>query len=106
MRKVGCLKFWVIFVLLSVFTIGQLYATDDLYLHQGNSYYRKGKYNRAISDYNKALELNPKFAEAYYNRGLAYKSKGEYDRAITNYDKALDANRPQRIKGAKKGGTP
>ena len=44
-------------------------------LKSGNSYCRKGKYDWAISDYNKALELNPKFTEAYYNRGLAIMAK-------------------------------
>ncbi len=58
MRKVGCLRWWVILVLLSVFTMDQLYATDTLYLNRGNSYYRKGKHNWAISDYNKALDVN------------------------------------------------
>ena len=90
MRKVRYFKCGVFFVLLSVFTMGQLYATDTLYLNRGNSFCRKGKYDWAISDYNKALELNPKFTEAYYNRGLAYYGKGEYDNAIRDFDKALE----------------
>ena len=32
----------------------------------------KGQYDKAIADYNKAIELNPKFTGAYINRGLAY----------------------------------
>jgi Flp pilus assembly protein TadD len=36
---------------------------------------------RAVSDYNKALEINPNDAEAYYNRGIAYDNKKEYEKS-------------------------
>ena len=51
---------------------------------------KKGDYDRAIADYNKALELDPKDATAYNNRGYAYRQKGDYDKAIADYDKALE----------------
>ncbi len=40
----------------------------DAYLNRGIVYQRKGQYDQAISDYNKALEINPRYALAYYNR--------------------------------------
>jgi tetratricopeptide (TPR) repeat protein len=43
----------------------------------------------AMEDYNKAIQLNPNDAEAYYNRGNAYVAKGQYDRAIEDYNKAI-----------------
>ena len=46
----------------------------------------------SIADYDKAIALNPEYANAYYNRGNAYNSKGEYDRAIADYDKAIALN--------------
>ena len=36
----------------------------------------------ALADFNKALEITPKFDYAYYNRGIAYKDKGDLDQAI------------------------
>ena len=39
---------------------------------RGFAYDDKGEYDRAIEDYNKAIELNPEFAEVYNSRGLAY----------------------------------
>ena len=36
------------------------------------AYNDKGEYDRAISDYTNAIEINTRFAAAYYNRGLAY----------------------------------
>ena len=43
-------------------------------------YWAKGQFDKAISDYNKAIELNPKYADAYYNRGVACYYKREYDK--------------------------
>ena len=49
-------------------------------------------YDRAISDFNKAIEIDPKHAMAYSNRGNAYGEKGQYDRAISDYTKAIEIN--------------
>jgi hypothetical protein len=40
--------------------------------------------------YDKAIELNPQYAIAYYNRGKIYSDKKEYDRASQDYDKAIE----------------
>jgi len=39
-------------------------------------YGKRGKVTEAISDYTKAIELKPKYAEAYNNRGTAYDELG------------------------------
>ncbi len=50
----------------------------------------KGKYDEAIAEYTKAIELDPNFAYAYNNRGVAYKNKGQYDLAIADYNRAIE----------------
>jgi len=35
----------------------------------------------AISDYNKAIEINPRFGKAYYYRAITYYHKKEYNTA-------------------------
>jgi tetratricopeptide (TPR) repeat protein len=50
----------------------------------------KGAYDKAIADWTKVIELNPKNAEAYYHRGLAWHGKGDYDKAIVDYTKAIE----------------
>ena len=49
-------------------------------------------YDQAISEYTKAIELNPNSAEAYYHRGFTYGEKGQYDQAISDYNKTLEIN--------------
>ncbi len=50
-----------------------------------NSYYHK-----AFSDLDKAIKLNPLFAEAYINRGYIYDSLEKYNEAISDYSKAIE----------------
>jgi tetratricopeptide (TPR) repeat protein len=60
--------------------------------NRGTAYDNKGQYDRAIADYDKASQLNPRDADVYLNRGNAYANKGQYDRAIADYDKAIELN--------------
>ncbi len=50
----------------------------------------EGKYDNAIADSTKAIELDPKHAVAYCNRGNAWFEKGDYDKAIADYTKAIE----------------
>ena len=58
------------------------------YHNRGDAYGLKGDIDRAISDYNKAIELNPNYAPAYNSRGRAYASKGDYTRAVADVTRA------------------
>lgn len=64
--------------------------------NRGVAYKFKGEYDRALEDYDRAILLNPGYANAYNNRGVIYRLRGEYDRAIKDYDEAiwLDSNVP------------
>jgi tetratricopeptide (TPR) repeat protein len=64
----------------------------EAYYDSGVAYYNQGQYDKAISDFTKALEINPKFAEAYNRRGIVYGIKGRYDEAISDFSKALEIN--------------
>ena len=41
-----------------------------------------GNYKQAIGDFDRAIEINPKYAQAYYNRGAASESLGNHKQAI------------------------
>jgi tetratricopeptide (TPR) repeat protein len=59
---------------------------------RGNVRIQAGEYALAIDDFNKALQLDPKSAEAYHGRGLAYSQLGELDRAIADLSEAIQLN--------------
>jgi lipoprotein NlpI/uncharacterized RDD family membrane protein YckC len=72
---------------------GIMYSISDMiYLNLGIAYYKKGQYQQAISNYNKAIEINPRYAEAYTNRGVAYGEKDQYGKAISDFSKAIEIN--------------
>ena len=60
---------------------------------RGISHALKGQHDQSIPFYNRAIEINPGFANAYFSRGVAYaEGRGEYDKAISDYDKAIEIN--------------
>jgi tetratricopeptide (TPR) repeat protein len=91
---------------------GQIYATDEGseenletsdaiqqqqdspidYTFRGNSLLKKGQIDDAITDLNKAIDLNPKDAGAHFYRGNAYYKKGQIDKALSDYSKAIKIN--------------
>ena len=52
-------------------------------------YYAK-EYEKAISFYEKAIELDPDYTMAYYNLGIAYRKQGNTTKAIESYKKAIE----------------
>jgi tetratricopeptide (TPR) repeat protein len=60
------------------------------YDNRGLAYYRKGDYDKAISDYSNAIETNPKLAKPYNNRGLAYYYKGLNYKACSDFKWACE----------------
>ena len=53
---------------------------------------RRKEFDRAIVEYNKALELNPKLALAYTDRAVAHENSGSVGAAIADYTRALEVD--------------
>lgn len=65
-------------------------ATD--YFQQGNYDYDTGNCQKAVSDYTKAIQLNPNFAQAYNNRAYTNMRLQNYKDALPDLDKAIALN--------------
>ena len=55
---------------------------------RGDALYNLGEWKKAIEEYSKAIELNPKLAVAYFNRHCALNEIGEYYEAYDDKDMA------------------
>jgi lipoprotein NlpI len=59
------------------------------YNNSGRALDAKGDFDRALTDFNEAIRLDPQNASFYINRGNAYETKGDLDRAISDFDEAI-----------------
>ncbi len=60
------------------------------YMERGETKSELGDFDGAIVDYDKAIELKPKYAIAYHNRGLAKEALGQHDAAKVDFEKAKE----------------
>ncbi len=80
--------------------LDQLYSTHkknpSYWSTIGDCYFYKRAGGKAVLFYNRALELDPKYAPAYNNLGLLYIYRGEDSKALLAFEKASILN-PQAI---------
>ena len=51
-----------------------------------------GEYQKAKECYEKAIKINPNYADAHYNLGVIFKELGENQKAKECYEKAIEIN--------------
>jgi tetratricopeptide (TPR) repeat protein len=61
----------------------------EQHYNNGAKYYEQKEYEKAVSEFSKAIELNPNYANAYTSRGYAYDKMGNYEKAIADYIQAI-----------------
>jgi tetratricopeptide (TPR) repeat protein len=59
-------------------------------ISEGVFYRKRGMYERAISEFCQALEINSKSADAYYNLGVTYEEIGMLNDAIKEYERTIE----------------
>ena len=57
---------------------------------KGIELHNKGKYEEAITCYDKAIKLDPHYVYAWYNKGLALYDQRKYKESLKCYDRALE----------------
>ena len=58
----------------------------------GKAAVKRGNYDRAIAEYDQAIQIDPLYVFARINRGDAYFEKKEYDRALMDYKETIRIN--------------
>lgn len=56
------------------------------YFAKGYISNNRGKYKKAINNYDKAIEIDPKYATAYYNKACAYSLQSQKQECLTNLE--------------------
>ena len=69
--------------------MGDSYYNQGLYHEKFSEEMARQDYEKAISNFTKAIELVPHYTSAYTNRGDCYRFLGDYDEAMKNYKIAL-----------------
>jgi tetratricopeptide (TPR) repeat protein len=62
----------------------------DKAVRDGGVYKDTSYHLKAIRDYDKAIEVNPKYVNAYMARANSYRILGMYDKAIEDYNKVIE----------------
>ncbi len=60
------------------------------YIYRGNLYEDQGKLELALTDYNRAIELEPEAFDPYVNRGFLYEDQGKLDLALADYNRIIE----------------
>jgi len=59
------------------------------YLVRGDGFYLNNEYDKALSDYGKALSINPNYFSIYVNRADVYAKRKEYQKALSDLNMAI-----------------
>lgn len=61
----------------------------SLFVVRGLQYSIQSDYDRAIADFNEAIRLDPKSADAFVGRGEVYRLQHDYAQAIADFSEAI-----------------
>jgi tetratricopeptide (TPR) repeat protein len=63
-----------------------------IYSLRAGAYLGTGQLEKALVDSSASIQLNPKYAPAYYYRGIVYSRTARRDKAISDYTAAIELN--------------
>ena len=63
-----------------------------IYNHRGLVYFTLSEYDKAISDFTTAIQLEPRDTRVYTNRGLTYRMLKRYDDSLKDFNKSIHLN--------------
>ena len=67
----------------------QRHILAKLKVNRGSAYFDLGEKEKAIEDFTRAVQIDPKLAMAYSNRGSAYFDLGQKEKAIRDFTQAI-----------------
>ncbi len=88
------MKYIIISIYIILLTAGQVTIAQDAnyYYNSGVVFFSASKYSKAISEFNKAIKLDPNYSEAYIYRSISKNKLGASKEAEQDYYKAIGIN--------------
>src|SRR3954451_10854162 len=83
---------WVLVGILLLGVVAIFYVdrrAPEALTRRGRALVNSKDYPQAIDSFNRAIEIDPGYAPAYYGRGVAQFNQGEWDRAIADFTEAI-----------------
>ena len=65
-------------------------TNSESFLQRGTVYYEEREYDKAIADFTKAIEIDPKNASGYHGRALVYRATDKTEKAEADFAKARE----------------
>jgi tetratricopeptide (TPR) repeat protein len=69
--------------------LAQIKQEED-WVKLGNIHDSQGRYEEAIDSYDKALQIDPDDAEAWFNKGLTLKKMGKHSEGMRSIETAIN----------------
>jgi protein O-mannosyl-transferase len=69
--------------------ISKYQTIPEAYYSRGVVLFDEKKFDQAIPDFNKTIELNPNYVQAYINRGDIYIYSNKFEEALADFNKAI-----------------
>lgn len=85
-------KVWKDTITLFTDAIEKFDESPQSFQARGDAYSIKKQYDKALVDFNRAIQLKHDYSDAYYNRGLVYYYLGQYEKAIDDCTSAIQYN--------------
>lgn len=82
-------RFFIMILSLMVFSCGSMEDKKTKYFEKGNAFYEKGDYVKARMEFKNAIQIDPRYAEAYYMLGMVEYRENEWKRAVGYLSKAV-----------------
>lgn len=82
----------VVVLLAAIIVFYNFSGNAEKYFNKAEEYLQSGQYQKAVENYDKAINKKPDYINAYFNRGYAYAELGYDNQAIKDYDKVIEIN--------------
>ncbi|MCK4404684.1 MAG: tetratricopeptide repeat protein [candidate division Zixibacteria bacterium] len=85
-------SFLFLFLIFGFLSCANKEKQAEKHFKKGFEYQNQGNLDKALEEYQKALQLNPNYTQVYTNVGTVYLEKKDYDQAILQFKKVIELN--------------